>query len=556
MTMSFDGNIVYNLIKEWNTSLITGRINKIYQISKYDLLFVINTKQGKQQLLISGSPNYARCYITTMTYEKPDHPPTFCMFLRKQLEGGIITSIHQHLHDRIIVLDIQKRNELGDLANKQLILEMMGRYSNIIVTDEHGKILESIKHNMPFDGNERTIFPGAIYQAPDTTQINPQDRDALALYLQSTPPESTMDIVSNVMGFSPLVAKEIIYQHQKQHISLQDSFDKVLTDVEPTLIQGKRDYFYHIDVTHLEGKRIHYPTVNALLDHYYHERDQIDVIKQHSKTLTKFVKNYIQRLTNKIDKLTHEKSQTVKMDIYRIKGELIQSNLHQIEKGDTTLICHNYYDNKRIEIALDNKLSPIQNSKKYFKRYKKLKASIPHIERQIQSAQHELEYFRVIESQFDYATLKDIQEIKEELASKKYLKSTVQKKRKKQPNFDTYTDDDGIRILVGKNNIQNEYITHKLAKHTDVWFHVKGAPGAHVVVQAPFPLSETTIRSAAQLASYFSTMRHSSSVPVDYVEKRYLKKVPGKANSFVTYKNQKTIYIDPDETRILNMKKA
>ena len=182
--MSLDGNIVRHLTKEMNETLTTGRINKIYQISKYDLLFIINTKVGKKQLLISSSPSYARVYMTEMKYEKPDYPPTFCMFLRKQLDGGIIKALYQVDNDRVIVFEVEKRNELGDLAVKKLILEVMGRHSNIIVTDHSNKILESIKHNMPFDGNERTIFPGATYEFPTTTQLNPYKEDELSTFLE------------------------------------------------------------------------------------------------------------------------------------------------------------------------------------------------------------------------------------------------------------------------------------------------------------------------------------------------------------------------------------
>jgi predicted ribosome quality control (RQC) complex YloA/Tae2 family protein len=220
------------------------------------------------------------------------------------------------------------------------------------------------------------------------------------------------------------------------------------------------------------------------------------------------------------------------------------------------LKCLNYYDNTEISIDLDIKKSPVQNSEKYFKKYKKLKTSIPYINKQIRDAKSEMRYFEELLHQVENASLKDIEEIKDELMDKRYLKQKLVKaKRKKKPNFETYYDAEGTEILVGKNNIQNEYITHKLAKHNEVWFHVKEAPGSHVIIRKTLPLSEINIRTAAQLASYFSKLRESSSVPVDYLEVRYLKKVPGRINSFVTYKNNKTMYIDPDEDFILNLKR-
>jgi len=555
--MSFDGNIVKHLLQEWNETLLSGRINKIYQISRFDLLFIINTKNGKSQLLVSSSPSYARCYISTMNFEKPQNPPTFCMFLRKQLEGGIIQNIQQIEHDRVIVFDIEKRNELGDLANKKLILEMMGRYSNIIVTDDNDRILEAIKHSMPFDDAERTLFPGAIYTPPKIDKINPLDTDKLHQFLEDPDHITTQSLLQNIMGFSPLIIHEIIHQYTNLKRPIKDIFKDVLTTKNPTQITGDKDNFYSLDLTHIDGDRKTYPTINELLDRYYFERDKIDIIKQYAKDITIFVKNYINRLQHKLNKLADDMKKTKTMDDYRLKGELIQANLQVIQKGDTVLDCINYYNNERIKIPLNPKLSPIKNSEKYFKKYKKLKTSIPYINKQIRSAKNELEYFYEIEAQFEYATLKDMEEIKQELVELRYMKGSSKKqKRKSKPNMDTYTDSLGIAIVVGKNNIQNQFITHQLAKHNDVWFHVKGAPGSHVVVRNPFPLEEETIRTAALLAAYYSKMRNSSSVPVDYTEVRNIKKIPGKASNFVTYKQQKTIYIDPTEDAVLALKKT
>lgn len=554
--MSFDGNIVKHLVNEWNQSLTSGRIIKIYQISRFDLLFIINTHQKKVQFLISSSPSYARCYLSEMNYEKPDHPPTFCMFLRKQLEGGIIQNITQIEHDRIIIFDIEKRNELGDLASKKLILEMMGRYSNIIVTDSEFKILEAIKHSMPFDDTNRTLFPGALYTTPEINKLNPLQTDVLHQFLDNPEHITYPSILNNIMGLSPQTVKEIMYQFEIKQIPIQEVFHTLLHTKQPTHIFGKKEEFYSVDLEHIPGERKTYETVNELLDRYYFERDKIDIIKQYAKDTTKFVKNYINRLQNKLDKLSLDRQKTSTMDDFKIKGELIQANIHNIQKGDSSLVCTNYYNNQEITIALDNRLSAIKNSEKYFKKYKKLKTSIPYIDEQIQSAKDELDYFYEIDAQFEYATLKDMEEIKDELSQYNYVKSSVTKRKKHKPNIDTYIDEDGITILVGKNNLQNQYITHQLAKHNEIWFHVKDAPGSHVVVKQSFPVSETTIRTAAMLAAYYSKMRHSSSVPVDYTEVRHIKKIPGKPGNFVTYKNHKTIYIDPEEDRILRIKKA
>jgi len=554
--MSFDGNILRKVTKELNETILTGRINKIYQLSKYDLLFIIKAKSTKNQLLISSSPSYSRIHLSKMTYEKPDIPPTFCMFLRKHLEGGIIEKVSQVSNDRIIIFDVRKRNELGDMSIKKLIFEVMGRHSNLVITDDNFKILDAIKKVMPFDGKERTIFPGAIYETPTSNKIDPYNKVLRNEYLSIPENINEKSFLDNFIGFSPLLVREIMYRFNEFKIPIKEIFDNILEASHPQIITSRKDNFYFTSLNHLNGSIKEYNSVNELLDRYYYERDTIDIIKQKSKDIVKFIKNHISKAKTKIEKLNKDLINTSSRDTYKIKGELIQANLYNITKGDSVLRCLNYYDNKEITIDLDIKKNPVQNSEKYFKKYKKLKTSIPYINKQIREAKNEMRYFEELLHQVENASLKDIEEIRDELMEKRYLKQKlVKNKRKKKPNFETYYDEEGIEILVGKNNIQNEYITHKLAKHNEVWFHVKEAPGSHVIVRKTLPLSETNIRTASQLASYFSKLRGSSSVPVDYVEVRYIKKVPGKINSFVTYKNNKTIYIDPDEDFILSLRR-
>jgi predicted ribosome quality control (RQC) complex YloA/Tae2 family protein len=553
--MSFDGNMLHYITSELNEQLTSGRIVKIYQLSPYDLLFNIHKQKTKHQLFISASPNYARIHLTKFDIEKPDTPPNFCMFLRKHIEGSFIKDVSQYQNDRVIKFTLDTRNELGDKIDKFLIIEVTGRHANIIVTDQDLKILEAIKHIMPFEGTSRTIYPGAIYKYPYTDKINPFDLKQRNNYLESTTEFTNKKLLNTFMGFSPLVANEIIHRYE-QGIKIKQVFEDIFTPFKPNIIESDKDYFYFTDITSIEGNKKYYGTVNDMLDRYYYERDKIDVIRQKSKDIYRFINNQIDKQYHKIEKLTKDLRNTNKMDSFKIKGELIQANLYQIKKGDTLLKTLNYYDNTPIEISLDPKKSPIENMEQYFKKYKKQKTSIPYLEKEIQKAKKERIYFEELLGQIEIATLKDIEEIKDELVSHKYIKSKdTKKKRKNKPNFDTYFDSEGIEILVGKNNIQNDYITHKLARHNEVWFHAKGAPGSHVIVKAQMPLTETTIRTASQLAAYFSKYRKSSSVPIDYVEKRYLKKVPGTKGSFVTYTNNKTIYIDPDEDFILNLRK-
>lgn len=553
--MSFDGNMLRKVTNELYDLLNTGRITKIYQLSSYDLLFMIHANKQKHQLLISASPNYARIHITEFHHERPETPPNFCMFLRKHLEGGIIQDIKQNENDRVITFDIEKRNELGDLGTKRLIIEVTGRHSNIIVTDNDLKILEAVKHIMPFEGTSRTIYPGAIYRYPLSDKSNPYDPVKVDHFFKTNDEITNKLLLKTFMGFSPLVANEISYRHE-QGTNIKKAFNDVLQESYPMIVEDDKDYFYFASLQSKSGNIKIFDSINQMLDRYYLDRDTVDILRQKSKDILKLVKNNIEKQSHKIEKLAKDLRNTEKRDIFKVKGELIQANMYSIRKGDTVLKCINYYDNTDIEIILDPKKDAIENMEKYFKKYKKLRISIPYLEKQIEIAKKEKRYFEELYSQIEYATIKDIEEIKEELERNGYLKKKeTKKKRKLKPNFDSYIDSEGVEILVGKNNIQNEYITHKLARHNEVWLHVKDAPGSHVVVRSTLPLTETTLRTAAQLASYYSTQRNSSSVAVDYVEVRHLKKVPGRIGSYVTYRNNKTIYIDPDEEFIIALQK-
>ena len=553
--MSYDGVVLHHIINELKDNLTTGRITKIYQLNQYDLLFHIYAKNVKHQLFFSASPNYARMHLTTMPQDKPMTPPNFCMFLRKHLEGGIIENITQKENDRVAIFAIKKRDELGDLVTKKIIYEATGRHSNFIIADDDLKVLEAIKHIMPFDEATRTIYPSSQYLFPETSQINPFTLTYKEDFF--TDPSNYTDklIRQTFMGFSPLIAKEIMYMFEKEQMSMKSIMRTVTLKKQPLIIKAKKDIFYAFDLLHKNGEKTYYETMNECVDRFYFKRDQINQLKQQSKDVIKFIDHKIDKLGYKIDKLSGDLAKTEDLSIYRKRGEMIIANLHNMKKGDKDLTCHDYYDDKEITIPLDETKTPVENSERYFKQYKKRKASIPHIEKQIRLAKKERSYFENLQHQITHASAKDVEEIKEELIHYKYMKPSKKgKKQKAKPNYEKFTDDDGVKILVGKNNLQNDHITNKLAKYNEVWFHVKNAPGSHVLVRETFPLSETTIRTAAMLASYFSSMRESSSVPVDYCEVRYIKKIKGKMNSNVIYSNQKTIYIDPEESFVINLR--
>ncbi len=528
--MAFDGLLINCLVEELNV-LIGGKISKIHQLSN-NIILTIRSNQQNYKLLISASSSYTRMNITKHSYDAPKSPPSFCMFLRKHLESGIIKNISQHQNDRIIEIEILKLNELKDQVIKLLRFEAMGKHSNIILT-ENNKILEAVKHLPPFMNSYRTILPGSEYIYPPNDKLNPKISFTY----------SDFDSIMKYQGISPLLADQI----------LNKNIDIFNFKITPTIVKGKKDLYHVIDLD-VEGTKEYYNSVNELLDAFYYNRDTFDKIKQQTKDLTLFIKHELKKNINKLDKLNYQLTTAENNSILKIQGELLLANIYNFKKGMSEVTVNNYYTDQPITIPLNSQLTPKENSQKYFTKHKKIKKSITHLISQIELTKINIEYFDLLNEQIYQSSILDIDEIRLELEEKKYLRSKGKRKNSK-PNFITYETADKTLILVGKNNKQNEYITHKTASKNDLWFHTKGIPGSHVIVKSNNP-SEDTIRTAATVAAYYSKARYSSSVPVDYTFVKFLKKVPKKALSFVTITNQKTIYIDPDEHFIMNLKKV
>ncbi len=552
--MSFDGIMLGHVVKDLVATMQHGRITKIYQLSTYDLLLHVRTVKT-HRLLISASPKYTRVHRTLNTYETPPHPPMFCMFLRKHLEGAIIESITQHNNDRVLTISVRVTDELGDLTRKQLIFEAMGKDANILLTDEAGTILEALKHTGPFDEQARTIMPSAHYEYPDDPRVNPFDREALAQVLATTE-QSIPAWLKQISGVSPLFLAEFEFRLKTSTESPIDVFSALLSAQHYAMISGRKTVYYCLPLTHLSGQETVYGSIPELFDAYFFERDQADKRKQKARDLEKFLKRQIEKLRGKLRNLEQDLRAAQDLDRFRIMGELILANRHLIQKGDREVTVDNYYTGEKMTIALKADKSALSNSEQYFKKYKKLKKSIPHIKKQRATTRNDLEYFLLLSAQLEHANLADIDEMREELVTEGFLRARQKAGRnRRKARYQVYEDSLGVEILVGKNNHQNSRITHQEAKHFHVWFHVQNAPGSHVVVKQGWPLEETTIRTAAQLAAFYSPMKESSSVAVDYTEVRHIKKIPGKRTCFVTYTQQKTIYIDPDADFIRNLKR-
>lgn len=560
--MAFDGVFMHYLVAELKQELLHGRINKIYQISSYELILNIRSNNRNHKLLLSIHPVYARLHLTQHDFDYPAEPPMFTMLLRKHLEGGIIENIAQKDNDRIVMIDILFINEIGDRDQKQLIIEIMGKHSNIILLNKTtGKIIDCIKHISPFQNTVRTLQPGSEYRFPPTSD---KKNFFTATMDDFTYIASKMELVSYFEGVSPLLAGELLSRAQTttplglyhSYLAILD----VLKHLQPTMIEADaKAYFYLFPLKSIQGTEKYFNSLSDLLDRYYFNKDAQERIRQQSADLEKYIKHELEKNQNKLNALHFDLEEAKQAEVYKLYGELIIANAYQIEKGMRSISVSNYYNGSTVEIPLDPLLGPIENSQKYYAKYNKAKKAIVHIQEQIHLTEAEIRYFDLLAQQIETASLQDALEIRQELESLGYLKKRSKSRQRKnqKPQYETYYVD-GAVIYVGKNNLQNDYLTFQLAQKDDLWLHAKDMPGSHVIIRTDGEITENILRTGAQLASYYSKGRYSSSVAVDYTIVKNVKKIPGAKPGFVTYTGQKTIYIDPDEDLIhqLTLKKS
>ena len=543
-----DGIFINKLLNEL-LFLKTGRISKINESGDTDFIFTIRVNRENHNLMISTSSEYSRIHITTKKYDSVLSPKGFTLFLRKHIEGYFIENINQYSSDRVIVFTLKGYNELEDLNTKYLICEIMGRYSNLILTDSEYKILDAIKHDGVGEFN-RTIMPNATYEFPLNNKLNPYDYDIdeLNKIIIDNKITTPKDLMNTFNGISNLLSINVF----NTELIANNLYDLIHKDINPVSYindKGKED-FYFLNLSNNAIKE--YNTLSELLDDFYYDIDLKSKIKKKTGDLSLFINNQLKKYEKKLIKLNSELLETNNNETLRLYGELLLSSSLNLKSKEEMVKVFDYYNNKEIEIKLDSKITILENSNKFFKKYQKQKSSIKYINEQIENTKSEIEYFTLLKYQIDNSSINEALDILDELIDNKYLfKEKNNKGKKKKPQVLTFIIDGGS-IVVGKNNIQNEYITHTLAKPNDLWFHVKGAPGSHVVIKDKIP-EDNDIRLAANLAAYFSEFRYSSSVPVDYTKIKNIKKIPGKRNCFVTYTHEKTIYIDPDIEIINNM---
>ena len=539
--MALDGILFYK-IKEELRFLETGRINKIQEASENEFLFTIRRNKENFKLLISLSANYPRVHITNESYSFPLEPKSFTMLLRKHFEGATINLISTHETDRILEIHCSKYNEMGDLENKKIIVEIMGRYSNLVIV-ENNIVKEAFRHLGVFE--KRVLVPNAVYEYPDTLgKINPFSLTKDEFFDLLKDKSSPKEYCDTLLGLSMFVAG---YAFDSPDPALK--LYEIINSNCPTLIKlkNKNDftYFNVVDSTKFES-------FSSLLDYYYSDLSLNERIKAKTNNIESFIDKQIKKLTDKKNKLLIDQRDSTVADKYRLFGELLIAN-NYIKTHQNKIEVLNYYTNEMVTIPLDQKYDLMGNSKLYFKKYNKAKNSIFHINEQLAKVEDELEYFTLLKGQLKVANLKDVMEIQAELVENKYLIVHGKQERMQKPKVTTFVLPSGILVNVGKNNVQNEMVTHKLSLPQELWFHVKDAPGSHVVLKKCDDYTEQDIRICANIAACFSSLKDSSSVPVNYTKVKNIKKIPGKKNCFVSIRNEKTIYIDPDMDSIKNL---
>ncbi|CAM4028049.1 hypothetical protein BAMA_08735 [Bacillus manliponensis] len=568
--MAFDGLFTRAITHEISNSLQTGRISKIYQPSKYEILLHIRANGKNQKLLLSAHSTYARVHTTTQTYDSPALPPMFCMLLRKHLEGGFIEKIEQIDLERIIQITVRSRNEIGDESLKTLIIEIMGRHSNIILVDAAANtILDSLKHVSLSVNRHRSVFPGTEYVAPPAQhKRNPLQIETKEEFLQPLDflaGKMDKQLVGAFTGISPLFAKEVITKAGMVNESaLSEAFFTLQVPLKehaytPTMMrESGKEYFYLFPLSHIKGEQKTFTTVSELLDRFFFGKAERDRVKQQAHDLERFMQNEKIKNEKKLIKLNKTLQDAAKADKYQRLGELLTANMYAVQRGQTEVEVIDYYDENgaTVTISLDPLKSPSDNAQRYFQKYQKAKNSVTIVNEQIEKTKEEIVYFDSLLQQMEAASSKDIEEIREELAEEGYMRQRKAKNMKKKPTkpvLDKYIASDGTEIFVGKNNKQNDYLTNKFARRDEIWLHTKDIPGSHVVIRSIEP-SEEALLEAAKLAAYFSKAKDSGSVPVDYTKIRHVKKPSGSKLGFVTYDNQQTVYVTPDADTVMKLK--
>lgn len=556
--MALDGIFLYHLKNEIAQFAIDSRVDKIHQPSKDEIIINLRSRQGSKKLLLSCNADAARIHFTEFPPENPAKPPMFCLLLRKRLAGAWVTDIEQDNLERILKINFSGTDELGDKTNYSLIIEIMGKYSNIIFVGKDGKIIDSMKRVDENKSHIREVLPGVTYVAPpkqDKLNIFTDDIEKIREKIAQSRKGMYKAVMEAIKGVSPIICREFEYG-----LTL-DEFKKQAQNPTPTVVftDAPKDFAF-IDIKQYDNLATinHYDTFSQLLDYFYYERVRLMRIKTRSADLFKTVTTLQERAVRKAINRTQELEDCKDKETYKLFGDLIAANMYRLEKGVPYYDLENYYDNNKIvRIPADIMLTPSQNSQKYYKEYRKKQVAESKLNEFINEANDEANYFEsVIDSLSRAETDGEITAIKAELASQGYIKKGNDKKKEqkslKPMHFKTR---DGFDVYVGRNNIMNDKLTMKTAKNYDTWFHVQSAAGSHVICETSGnQISDGAIHDCAVIAAYFSKARESSNVAVDYTLVKNVRKPNGAKLGFVVYDPYKTEFATPTIDEVESLK--
>lgn len=548
--MSFDGFFLHYLTEELSDKLLNGRIQKVNQPYERELVLGVRNHRQNFKVLISAHPVFGRIQLTDSNFQNPQVPNTFTMIMRKYLQGAVIESFKQIDNDRIIEIGVSNKNEIGDDIKATLIIEIMGKHSNIILVDRNqNKIIESIKHVGFTQNSYRTILPGSTYiEPPKTGAKNPFTIEDEPLFeILQTQNLSPKNLQKLFQGLGRDTANQLAERLTTDKLKAFRQFFK--QEVSPHLTQNAFSAVPFSD----SGQS--FEQLSELLDYYYLEKAERDRVSQQASDLIHRVQNELDKNRLKLRKQEAELKATENAEDFRQKGELLTTYLSLVPNNKESVTLDNYYTGEPLTISLDLALSPNQNAQRYFKKYQKLKEAVKHLSGLIEETKQSIHYFESVEYNLSQANLDEIEDIREELVQAGFMKRRATDKRHKRKKPEQYLASDGKTIiLVGRNNLQNEELTFKMAKKGELWFHAKDIPGSHVIIKDNLNPSDEVKTDAAELAAYFSKGRYSNLLQVDMIEAKKLHKPSGAKPGFVTYTGQKTLRVTPEKEKIDQMK--
>lgn len=570
--MPMDGLTLGFVTREMKEILVGGRIDRITQPEKDTIVLLIRAGAANHRLLLCASPNNARCHLTGQNYPNPLEPPMFCMLLRKQLMSGRVMDIRQIHGDRVVHVDIDTVDEMGDHVLRRLVLEIMGRHSNLMLLDAEGKILEAARHVSADMSRVRQVQPGLPYlPPPEQEKLSPEEAEPeklLAKLLAQGDVPLQKALAASVSGLSGVAARELTFRvlpaGQEKADDMQEAASRLsellqrlpeMTDARVLVDEqgDARDVFpfcyLSSDIQHQEK----YASVSQALEKYFGTRDQQDRINQKSASMVKLLKGQIERCEKKLAQQEEDLSSAAKMEEYRIMGEMINANLWQLKKGQTEVTLPNFYDENggTITIPMDIQLTPVQNAQRYFKKYQKARTTREMAAEQKEKTLEELSYLEgALLDVGKCVGESELEEIRQELMRTGYIRKGVNRRQQKAlPKSKPYhyRSSEGIDIYVGKNAVQNDRLTGT-ARANEMWLHAKDMPGSHVIIRTEEEVPRQTLLEAAILAAWYSKGQRSSGVPIDYTLRRYVKKPGGAAPGMVIYTNQRTLYMTVSES--------